>query len=292
VTARIGIIGLGEAGWAIATGLRRDDNQEVTGYDIALSPARKAEAEALGIEIVSGLEPLAEKSQVIICLAHASVAVSVSAQISPFLGETHIYSDWNSASPLVKREAAEAVAARGAGFADGAVMAAVLPRGHRVPVLLSGDGAEDFRAVLAGTQMNLEVVGTEPGQASATKMFRSLLVKGIEALLLEFAAGADAYGITDRVLASLNESFRVDDWANLAPYLLERSMKHGSRRAEELRQVAQTLADAGIDPLMARAGADRLQWLADLQVAPLPQAGGFGYAAARAAIAKAVTADA
>jgi 3-hydroxyisobutyrate dehydrogenase-like beta-hydroxyacid dehydrogenase len=142
----------------------------------------------------------------------------------------------------------------------------VPPQRHRVPVLLSGDGARRLFELLSPFGMQLEVLGDQPGQASAVKMFRSLLVKGLEALLLECALGAQAYGATERVLSSMNGTLPTEDWRRLASYLLERTVLHGERRAEELRQVARTLDDAGVEPLMAEAGARRLQWLVDLDL--------------------------
>jgi 3-hydroxyisobutyrate dehydrogenase-like beta-hydroxyacid dehydrogenase len=265
---RIGIIGVGEAGAAIATGLRTTGVQ-VFGVDVrADDPVVRARADAAGIQLVDGLESLAAQVEVIVCLTSAKFAVAIATEIAPFLTAAHLYSDWNSASPELKKRVGEVVAGSGASFADGAVMAAVLPHKHRVPVLLSGPGAEAFASALTGTGMRLEVIGVEPGQASAVKMFRSLLVKGLEALLLECAVGANAYGVTDRVLSSMNGSLPMDDWPELASYLLSRTLAHGERRAQELREVASTLEDVSVEPLLADAGARRLQWLADLGVQP------------------------
>jgi 3-hydroxyisobutyrate dehydrogenase-like beta-hydroxyacid dehydrogenase len=267
MTARIGLIGVGEAGAAIASGLQEEHGLTVAGYDArGADPAVRARAERAGVELVADLAELAERADVVICLASAKVAVPIARDITPHLSSIHLYTDWNSASPEVKREVGEVVSASGASYVDGAVMAAVPPHRHRVPVLLSGNGAEQLSAALAGYGMQLEILGSEPGQASAVKMFRSLLVKGLEALLLECAVGAQAYGATQRVLESMNGTLPTEDWPRLAAYLLERTVAHGERRAEELRQVARTLDDAGVQPLLAEAGAQRLQWFVDLGV--------------------------
>jgi 3-hydroxyisobutyrate dehydrogenase-like beta-hydroxyacid dehydrogenase len=265
VTPRIGLIGIGEAGAAIGAGLRDANDLIVVGYDARGDDAVvRARAAAAGIRLVGSLGDLAAATDVLLCLTSAKVALSVAAAVAPHLGPDHVYADWNSASPQLKREIAHVVAATGASFVDGAVMAAVPPHRHRVPVLLSGGGAERLCAALGGLGMDLELLGPEPGQASAVKMFRSLLVKGLEALLLECAVGAHEYGVTERVLSSMNGTLPTDDWRELASYLLGRTVVHGARRAEELRQVARTLGDLGVEPLLADAGARRLQWFADL----------------------------
>jgi 3-hydroxyisobutyrate dehydrogenase-like beta-hydroxyacid dehydrogenase len=264
--ARIGLIGLGEAGGAIAAGLQDEFALAIAAYDANPDDAVRRRAGAAGVELVGDLAALAQRADVVICLASAKVAVAIAEQIASHLRPHHIYADWNSASPGLKRTVGDIVTKGGAAYVDGAVMAAVPPHRHRVPVLLSGGGASPLSELLTPLGMQVEVLGDQPGQASAVKMFRSLLAKGLEALLLECAVGAQAYGATERVLASMNGTLPTDDWRTLAAYLLERTVQHGARRAEELRQVADTLQEAGVTPLMAQSGAQRLQWFVDLEL--------------------------
>jgi hypothetical protein len=114
--------------------------------------------------------------------------------------------------------------------------------------------------------MSMELVADEVGQASAIKMFRSIMIKGLEALMLESMLAASEYRVEGRVLASLKETFPSLDWEKLSGHLIERVVSHGRRRAAEMREVAATLRDIGIEPLMADATAKREQWLADLGV--------------------------
>ncbi|MEO3884681.1 DUF1932 domain-containing protein [Nonomuraea sp. B5E05] len=264
MSVTLGLIGLGEAGLAIADGLRTE-GVEVHGYDVrAGDPAVAERIREAGVVPRASTADLAGTCDVLIGLTTASTAKAVVGDLEDSLRPRHVFTDWNSGSPGLKRELAGMVSRTGARFADGAVMGAVPPARHRVPVLLSGDGAEALAATVEGLGFNLEVIGPEPGQASAVKMMRSLLIKGLEALLLEFVAGADRYGITERVLGSMDGALPVHDWGELASYLLTRSYTHGARRAEELRQVAATLASSGVEPVVASAGATRLQWLVDL----------------------------
>jgi 3-hydroxyisobutyrate dehydrogenase-like beta-hydroxyacid dehydrogenase len=269
MTPRIGLVGVGEAGAAIAAGLHEEHGLSVVGYDARghENAVRNRAADA-GVTLVDDLRQLCADTDVLLCLASAKVAVAIAEQAAPHLRPAQVYADLNSASPEVKRTVGIIVAGSGAAYVDGAVMAAVPPQRHRVPILLSGGGAARLAELLTPLGMRLEVLGGEPGQASAVKMFRSLLVKGLEALLLECAVGAAAYGATDRVLSSMNGTLPTEDWRRLAGYLLERTVVHGTRRAEELRQVAHTLEDAGVDPMLAEAGARRLQWFVDLDLGP------------------------
>jgi 3-hydroxyisobutyrate dehydrogenase-like beta-hydroxyacid dehydrogenase len=263
----VGVIGLGEAGSAIAAGLREDGTATVRGFDTrSHEPRMAARLADADISVVDDLAGLTEGADVVLALTTASSARSVAEAVRPHLGAGQVYADLNSGSPQLKRDVAEIVAPSGCLFVDGAVMSAVPPLRHRVPILLSGPGAQTLLSALDRTGMHLTVVGDEPGTASAVKMFRSLLVKGLEAVLVEFAVGADHYGVTDRVLASMDGTLPMERWSDLATYLVGRSYEHGKRRAQELREVQTTLEEIGLEALVADGGARRLQWLADLDL--------------------------
>lgn len=258
-TARLGVIGLGEAGGAIASGVA-EQGFSVFGYDTrADAPAF---ADRAGVTLAGSVQELVATADVVLCLTKASAAVAVARAAVAALSSRHVYADLNSASPEVKRAAAAVVEPTGARFADVAIMAAAPPHRHVVPMLASGGGARAFSDQVSQFGMRAEVLGERVGQASAVKMYRSLLIKGIEALVLDCALGADAEGALDRVLASMDGSLPFDDWDKLATYLLGRTVAHGDRRAAELREVAATQAEAGLDASLAAAAAARLEWVA------------------------------
>ncbi len=265
----IGFIGFGEAGSAIAKGIREAGAPEVVAYDVALESAeRRAEmakrAAEAGVTLTPSVEELARQSEVIISAVVSSVAVAVAKEAAPYLRPRHIYMDLNSTSPAVKQEAAAVVAATGARFLEAAVMAGVPALGHKVPMLLCGEAAAELVARLSAYGMCLEDFGPEIGRAAATKMFRSIVVKGLEALFLECALASSRYGVTERVLESMRVGYPGIDWNQLAHYLLGRTAIHGERRAHEMEEVAETLKAMGIEPVMADAAARRLLQCAKL----------------------------
>jgi 3-hydroxyisobutyrate dehydrogenase-like beta-hydroxyacid dehydrogenase len=273
---RLGLIGLGEAGGAIAAGLA-EQGVTVAAYDArADTPAVQAAAARAGVTLAGSVADLVAGVDVVLSLTKAGVAVAVAQEAAPALSARHVYADLNSASPAVKRAAAAAVEPSGALFADVAVMAAVPPHRHRVPLLVSGGGAAAFTEQVNRLGMRAEVLGDRVGQASAVKMYRSLLIKGLEALIFECALGAGPEGALDRVLASMTGSLPFDDWPELATYLMGRTVAHGDRRAAELREVAATQAEAGLDPALAAAAAARLEWVAGRGLGPR-----FGHRPAR-----------
>ena len=208
------------------------------------------------------------------------------AQTVPFLQVHHIYADLNSVSPARKQEIEKAVQSSGAAFVEAAVMSAVRPHEHRVPMLLGGSAATMFAEKLRPFGMRLEVISDKVGPAAAVKMCRSIVMKGLEALLFECVLGATRYDADERVFTSLNESLPGIDWKNLANYMVGRVVVHGERRAREMEEVAETLRALGIDPIMAEATVRRQDWGAHLLRSHFGEEGPASYRQVAAVIAK------
>lgn len=268
---RIGFIGFGEAGSAIAAGLRSAGVASIGAFDIAADdagrgPLIRARAEASGTTLVSTSRDLAAAAEVLFSTVTASSALDAAGQTAPFLTTAHTYADLNSVSPATKREIGTTIAARGAAFVEAAVMAPVGPYGHAVPMLLCGIAAAGFARTFSPLGMRLEVLDGTPGTAAAVKMCRSIVVKGLEALLCECVLGASAYGADGHVFRSLSESYPGIDWKALADYTMNRLVVHGERRAREMEEVAATLRAIGVEPIMAEATARRQDWSAQLNL--------------------------
>jgi 3-hydroxyisobutyrate dehydrogenase-like beta-hydroxyacid dehydrogenase len=282
VNVVIGFIGLGEAGTVIAKGLRESGAPRVLAYDVALENdearvALERRAADAGVELRANLQSLVEESDTVISAVVCSEAVAAAEAAAPHLRADHLYVDLNSVSPDTKRHIAAVVTDAGARFVEAAVMANVPRLGHGVPMLLCGEAVADVIETLAPLGMALEDFGREIGRASAVKMFRSLVVKGLEALFLECVLASSRYGVAKEVLDYVTVGYPGLDWNQLADNLLTRTALHGTRRAHELGEVADTLAGMGIDPLMARAGSERLMRAArlglDAQFRETPPAG-------------------
>ena len=246
---KIGFIGFGEAASAIANGLKSEGVNDITAFDV-----RPVD----GVEVAATPRELAERAEVIFSAVVSKAVVEAAASIASDLGSDHFYVDLNSVSPAVKQEVARVIEPSGAAFVEASVMSAVPPLEHRVPMLLGGKGAARFAELMRPYRMNLEVIGEDVGPASAIKMFRSVMIKGIEALVLECREGARQFDAEERVFRSLSESFPGLDWNGFADYLSERTRLHGERRGREMEEAARTLEALGVEPVMAKAAAKRL----------------------------------
>lgn len=267
---RIALIGLGEAGQTIGRGLLAQGAQ-LRAYDVLFDdPANQGRlhktAETLGISASKDHIDAVADAGIVFLAVTAGSSLAAAKSCLPGLRQGQLFLDINSVSPQRKMETAALVAPTGAAYVDVAVMAPVAPYDHKVPCLIGGPGAEALLPRARALGMKMELVSAEVGPASAIKMFRSIMIKGLEALVLESMLAASEYRVEERVLASLKETFPSLDWEKLSGYMLERVVSHGKRRASEMREVAETLKSMGIEPLMAAATAARQQWLADLNV--------------------------
>ena len=274
---KIGFVGFGEAGFHIARGLRGAGLKRISAYDInthtpGLGEKIRRRAGESGVPLVESNEELARASDIVLSTVTANRAQEAAEQTAPFLEARQMYADLNSVSPALKQTIGHMVEARGARFVEIAIMSPVPPYGHRVPMFLGGAHAESFVDRLAPFGMNLEVISGRIGAAAATKMCRSIIVKGLEALLLECVLGAAPYGADERVFATLDETFPGMNWKKLAGYMIGRVVEHGERRAREMEEVAATLRAIGVEPMMAEATVRRQDWCAKLDL--LSQFGG------------------
>src|SRR5262249_26403220 len=202
-------------------------------------------------------------SDMIISAVTAASSLDAAHSVKPHLAGNPFYLDINSVSPGRKQETARALdgAAR---YVDAAVMAPVHPARHQTAMLLAGAHAQAIEPILKDLAMRVSVAGPEVGAAAAIKMVRSVMVKGMEALTYECFVAAARAGVTDAVIGSLTKSFPGFDWPQAIAYNLERMASHGTRRAAEMEEVADTLRELGVEPLMATATVARQRRMGEL----------------------------
>lgn len=268
--APIGFLGFGEAGFHLARGLRKAGAPPLLAFDIKAHDAAAGEkirsrASETGTRLANTPQELADGCDVILSVVTASSALDAARSVAAALAADHLFVEMNSVSPATKREIAAAIGCGTGRFVEAAIMLPVPPSEHQVPILLNGPAASELAAALTPYGMRLDVMDGAIGAAAAIKMCRSVVVKGLEALLLECALAAGQYGAGERVFDSLTESYPGVDWRKTSQYLIGRVLEHGERRAREMEEVAETLRAAGIEPLMAEATARRQDWEASLR---------------------------
>jgi 3-hydroxyisobutyrate dehydrogenase-like beta-hydroxyacid dehydrogenase len=258
----VAIIGFGEAGRALVSGWRSDGvGVVVSSFDVKSEMAghRPAFEQAWREANVVGCPNVAEalkSTATVFCLVTADQAESAAEAAAAHLVPGSLWLDGNSCSPGAKRRAAASIEAMGGRYVDLAIMAPIAPRQHRTPMLIAGPHAAAAEAVLTSLKMSPAIAGQKVGEASAIKMMRSVMIKGLEALTAECLLGARRAGVEGAVLASLQASDPGFDWAGRSAYNLERMRHHGVRRSAEMREVAATLRELRLPDRMASATAE------------------------------------
>ena len=285
-------VGFGEAGQAIASGLREQGVKAISAWDILFPRPEgtrlKQAADAIGVRVASSAADAVRGADVIISAVTAASSVQAAQSAKPHLVGNPYFLDINSVSPGRKQETAKLLGGS-ARYVDVAVLAPIHPARHQTPMLLAGPHAPTIAPVLSALAMRVNVAGAEIGAAAAIKMVRSVMIKGIEALTLECFLAAARAGVVDEVAASMKNNYPGLNWAKIVPYNLERMASHGERRAAEMEESADTLRELGVEPLMTMATVRRQREMG--QIGKQPAVRG-ALTAGRAAMLSAISAAA
>lgn len=267
--SRIALIGFGEVGQTLGADLIAAGCQ-VSAYDpLFTEPDSKPSAGLRSVSAVPANNPASAVSNVELVISAVTAASDLDAAraVGPHLGSGTFYLDVNSVSPGTKVSCAHVIGGAGGRYVEAAVMAPIAPKRIASPMLLGGPHAAAFTERARPLGFAGKVFAEEIGLASATKMCRSVVIKGVESLLCESLVAARYYGVEKAVLDSLSDLLPVGDWEKVASYMVSRALEHGTRRAEEMREAAETVREAGIEPLMASATAEREEWAAQFSSA-------------------------
>ena len=272
---RVALIGYGEVGRILGRALRPQGLAGLATFDRLFDdPERRDAMRQRAID--DGVEPAAStatavaKADLVVCAVTADQTSAAAQSAAAALRPGAFYVDVNSASPQTKCDCAARIEAAGGRYVEMAVMTSVPPHGIRVPMLSGGPHAAAAAPLLAALGFCVEPASDRYGVASAIKMCRSVVIKGMEAIVIESFLSARRYGVERQVLSSLAETFPGLDWEKSGDYFFQRVVAHGRRRAEEMREAAATVREIGLEPLMASAIADR-----QASVAALAEAGVF-----------------
>jgi 3-hydroxyisobutyrate dehydrogenase-like beta-hydroxyacid dehydrogenase len=258
----ITFIGFGEVGQLFSRQLAGKPGVGVTVYDIlfadsAKGPELRRRAVEAGVHAAANLADACQGADLVISAVTADSAVAAAEEASLGLGPSQTYIDLNSVSPQTKRRVGEAVQRNGAAFVEFAVMAPVSGLGIAVPILSGGETAQEVSERLNTLGMAITPVSCDIGIASASKLCRSIVIKGMEALMVDFTLASDRAGVMPAVLASLTASYPGMDWENLANTMISRVQRHGIRRAAEMREASRMIDELGLDGSLADAIAVR-----------------------------------
>jgi 3-hydroxyisobutyrate dehydrogenase-like beta-hydroxyacid dehydrogenase len=252
-TPRISFIGFGEAGQAIASGLREGGIEQIAAWDILFPESSGAKlkdaAGKAGVRVAKSAADAVAETDVVIAAVTAASSLEAARSVEPHLKNNPYYLDINSVSPGRKQDTEKLLGSK-ARYVDVAVIAPIHPLRHKTPLLTAGPHADAVGPLLDELEMKFSIVTGGTGKAAAIKMIRSVMIKGLEALTLECFLAASRADLLEEVTKSLKNNYPTLDWTQIADYNIERMASHGERRAAEMEESAVTLRELGLEPLM------------------------------------------
>ena len=268
---RVALIGFGEVGRSLGAGLKAG-GAELVAYDKGyrtppFGDLIQRRAEEAGIPLMPSIPEVVAGADLILAMVPGSAALEAASEALPALKPGQIYADLGTASPPVKEKISQLLAPTGASFVDVAIMGSLAQDKHRVATLVTGIEAARYRDLVTPFGMKVEVAGDRPGRAAAIKMFRSILMKGMEALVFEALLAARSWDVTDTVMESVSASLGsrpfYPDWAS---HFVRGGAIHAARRAHEMDMVLETMRDVGVEARMTQSTAAMLHWIAQLDL--------------------------
>lgn len=264
---KIGLVGFGEAGYYVSKDFPRDQvevyayDSNAKGGDPRAEKVREHAAEN-GVQLVDSLKDLAAKAQYFICFTSANSAAPIAQEIAPLLKSGQIYMDMNSTSPATKEKIGEIFKASQGDFVEAAVMTSVPANRTRVPMYLGGEKAAETADALNAVGMNMKVASEQYGVASAMKMLKSVLSKGMIALITETVFCTEKYGITDYVLNAVKKVMTEEmDYETFCHYNVASAAVHNVRFCQEMEEVLHTMDSIHENAIMTRATLEKFRWL-------------------------------
>ncbi|HFC05013.1 MAG TPA: NAD(P)-dependent oxidoreductase [Rhizobiales bacterium] len=265
---KLAIIGFGEAGQAFVEGWGENRNFEISAYDIKTdsgsADAKWRDYEAFQVTGCATVAEAVKGADVVFSLVTADQANKAACSVAEHISPDTFFFDGNSCAPETKKQSATAIDGAGGLYVDMAIVAPVHPALNKVAMLLSGAFVEAAADIIAELDLSAKNIKGPVGTASAIKMTRSVMMKGLEALMIECVLAGRKAGVEDVVLDSLEATYPGFGWKDRAAYMFERVMTHGIRRAAEMREVAITVDDLDLDGTMAHATVDWHQRIGDL----------------------------
>lgn len=259
---RIGFIGFGEAAFNISLGLGQEGLENILAFDAMLNHAVmgqqvKSRAKQANVSLVATEEDLIHASDIVFAAVPSSYTLDVCEKAKKVLRKDQIYADVSASTPDVKKQIWQTLASTGVLFVDAAMLGSLPQDKHKVPITASGNGAERLKEIMSPYGMNITCVGGGAGAASAIKLVRSVFMKGIAALMIETMQGADAYQVTDEIIASISKSMDGIPFTKHLDRLITGTAIHAKRRSSELSGAIEMLQEANLSACMTKSSKEK-----------------------------------
>ena len=241
----IAVLGLGEAGSIFANELAAM-GITVSGWDP--SPIRNLHE---SIRFAVSNTDAVKDADIILSVNLSSVSETVAKEVLPVLNYKKVYAEMNTSSPQQKIAIEKLLQPSGVQFADVAIMAPVPPKGIKTPLLISGNGAASLKEQLDKYHLNIELLSNKTGDASTRKLLRSIVYKGIAAVICEAMEAGKAFELEQYIREQISSVIGGNN--ALIDRFVEGSKTHAERRIHEMEAVVQMLEEKKMQSIMSGA---------------------------------------
>jgi 3-hydroxyisobutyrate dehydrogenase-like beta-hydroxyacid dehydrogenase len=245
VAVVVGVISPGAMGSALGAACAAAGSRVVVTLEGRSARSARLAGEA-SLELLDSLDDVVAASDVLLSVVPPEAAPSVAKAIAAAAvrtGRKPLVADLNAVSPMTAQGMNDVLAADGLDLVDGSISGPPPRRPGTTRVYLSGRRAAEL-AELGAPMLDVRVVGSEIGTASAVKMCTASLYKGTVALLAEALLTARSHDVVDVVLDDLRDSY--PQLVDQAPSVLARAAAKAARYVGEMDQIADTQAAAGL----------------------------------------------
>ncbi|SDD14861.1 3-hydroxyisobutyrate dehydrogenase [Terribacillus halophilus] len=268
---KLGFIGFGEAAYEMAFGLNAEGVDQIYAFDALLddpnfSDRIRERANKANVELLESAGEVAAVCSVVIAAVPANKTLEVAQSLAGSLEKDLVYVDVSAATPKIKKQAASVVEDGGALFVDAAMLGPLPVYQHKVPISASGSGTDGFMKNVADYGMQITKISDNPGDASALKLIRSIYMKGVVGLMVEFLEAAKKYGVEEEAIRSIDETMNSKTFVETMNRLVTGSALHANRRAVELGGSIEMLQESNLDASISIAAKEKLERLAELNI--------------------------
>lgn len=238
MTARpkVAFIGHSEAGSVVAGELIKA-GFDVVGFDPAMRKASATPRAASLEEAVAG-------AALVLSLGSSAAPFRVAEQVAPILGLDALYADLNTGTPSMKKELAALF--HDGSFVDVAVVGQDPVSAEKAALEVAGTDARRLIELLAPSGLHLEYVSDVPGEATARRLIRSLLAKGLAGVITDSLWAAESMGLQNWAYEEILEQFESHS-AETAKRYLSGTAQHVKRRQIEMMDVVALLNESGYE---------------------------------------------
>ncbi|HSL47368.1 MAG TPA: DUF1932 domain-containing protein [Anaerolineales bacterium] len=265
---KIGILHPGEMGISIAASAIKSGHQ-VYWVSEGRSDKTRERAQSHSLLEIDSFLQFCQSCEIIIsvCPPHAAEEVSGSVIEARFKG---LYLDANAISPQRAIKIHQMMQENNIQFVDGGIIGGPAWKPNETWLYLSGEYANDIASCFSDGPLEIKIIGSEIGKASALKMCYAAYTKGTSALLAAILAVSESLSVRHELYRQWDMEDR--DFSEQVNRRVTRVTAKSWRFEGEMKEIASTFEGAGLPNGFHQSASEIYRRMADFKDAAEPPA--------------------